>query len=78
MAWQPIATVPNNVFDVLAKYWDAELDRFMYRRFIDCVKTEGTIWAASGDKQVKLTAMGFSPTHWMDIPELPPELKGPQ
>lgn len=69
--WQPIETVPNNVFDVLARYWDAGLDKFLVRRFIDCVKVDEEIFAASGDTQVKLTAMGFRPTHWMHIPELP-------
>ena len=73
--WQPIETAPNNVFDVVAKCWDAALDRFFYRRFVDCVKVDGEIVAAVGDQQVRLTDHGYKPTHWMDIPELPPELK---
>lgn len=69
--WQPIETAPNNVFDVLAKYWDAGLDKFLYRRFIDCVKVDGEIFVGQNNGQQRLVECGFKPTHWMDIPELP-------
>lgn len=70
--WQPIETAPNNVFDVLAKYWDASLDTFLVRRFIDCVQVEGQIYAATVNGQFKLVDAGYRPTHWAHIPELPP------
>lgn len=73
--WQLIETAPNNVFDVLAKYWDAGLDKFLYRRFIDCVKVDSEIYSGTVNGQIKLTECGFKPTHWMDIPELPADVR---
>lgn len=73
--WQPIETVPNNVFDVLAKYYDAALDKFLYRRFTDCVIVNEYIFSALLPDGVSLTKAGFRPTHWRDIPELPDEAK---
>ena len=72
--WQQIETVPNNVFDVMAKYWDAGLDKFLYRRFVDCVKVNDEIYAATANGQVKLVECGFKPTHWRHIPDLPDEI----
>jgi len=69
--WQTIDTVPNNVFDVLAKYYDASLDKFLYRRFPDCVIVNNLI-LSNGNC---LTEAGYRPMYWRDIPELPDELK---
>lgn len=69
--WNPIETVPNNVFDVLAKYYDAGLDRFFYRRFTDCVMINDQIFCPLLPDGVSLTKAGFKPTHWRDIPSLP-------
>ncbi len=72
-AWQPIETAPNDVFDVIAKYWDAGLDKFLLRRITDCVKVDDEIcasdWSGNGKR---LAEMGYRATHWMPIPE-PPE-----
>lgn len=66
--WQPIETVPNNVFDVIAKYWDAALDRFLVRRVCDCVLVNGEVFAG----EQRLTDLGLRPTHWRHLPD-PPE-----
>ena len=71
--WQPIETAPNNVLDVLVKTWDAGLDKFFYRRICDCVLQGGEVYA--GPEGKKLTDCGLKPTHWMHIPDMPPELK---
>ena len=73
--WQPIETVPNNVFDVLAKYYDAGLNKFMYRRFTDCVIVVSEIFCPLLPDGVSLTKAGFRPTHWRNIPEIPGSLK---
>lgn len=70
--WQPIETAPNNVFDVIAKYWDAEMDRFLIRRVCDCVLVNNEV-CVDGKR---LTQLGFRATHWMDIPT-PPETTSP-
>lgn len=69
--WQPIETVPNNVFDLLAKYYDAGLDRFLYRRFPDCVEVAGQFFSPLLPDGCSLSKAGFRATHWMDIPTLP-------
>lgn len=74
MTWQPIETVPNNVFDVLAKCYDAGLDRFLYRRFTDCVIVADEIYCPLLPEGVSLTKAGFRPTHWRHIPEMPEEV----
>lgn len=71
--WQPIETVPNNVFDVLAKYYDASLDKFLYRRFPDCVIVVSEIFTPLLPDGVSLTKAGYRPTHWRHIPDLPEE-----
>lgn len=70
--WEPIATVPNNVFDVLARYWDAGQDKFLYRRFADCVLVNDQICTGSLPNVSVLTAHGFRPEYWRHTP-LPPE-----
>ncbi len=72
--WQLIESIapPNNVFDVLAKYWDAGLDKFLLRRITDCVQVDGEICTGSwDDKPVRLVDRGYRATHWMPIPEPP-------
>jgi len=71
--WQPIETAPNNVFDVLAKYWDAPLDRFLFRRICDCVLVNGEVY--NGPDGKRLIDCGYKPTHWMNIPELPADVR---
>lgn len=77
-AWQPMSTVPNNVFDVLAKKWDAALDSFTYHRFSGCVLVDdAVIWCSPfpGDGlSVKLTDAGYRPEYWMDIPDPHPDV----
>ena len=71
--WQPIETVPNDVFDVIAKYWDANLDMFLIRRLCNCVKVNDEIYIGTVDskQQAKLTDLGYRATHWMPIPDPP-------
>jgi hypothetical protein len=73
--WQPIETVPNNVFDVLAKHYDASTDQFWEARFAGCVQVDGRIlWASpffGDERSVDLVAAGYRPTYWMHIPEPP-------
>lgn len=77
--WKSINTVPNNVFDVLAKKWDAALDTFIYTRFANCVQVDGEIiWGPVGFKPERLVDLGYRPIYWMNIPDLPKELKGLQ
>lgn len=73
--WTNIADEPppNNVFDVIAKYWDAGLDKFLMRRITDCVQVDGQICTGDGSGNGKrLVDIGYLATHWMPIPE-PPE-----
>lgn len=77
MNWEPIETVPDNVFDVLAKKWDAALDIFTEHRFAGCVRNDDVImWCSPfGDgTSVRLTDAGYRPTHWMPLPG-PPHAK---
>lgn len=69
--WKPIETVPNNVFDVLAKYYDAKLDTFLYRRFPDCVTVNNEFFTPLLPPGTSLSQAGYRATHWMDIPTLP-------
>jgi hypothetical protein len=71
---------PNDVFDVIAKYYDPSLDRFLLRRFSNCIQVNGeVIWCNPFDRlhepersnPIKLIEHGFRPTHWMPIPEPP-------
>lgn len=73
--WQPIETAPNNLFDVVAKYWDAALDVFAYRRVCDCALVNGCVVTQGKNGPVRLDEVGLKATHWMHIPELPPELE---
>lgn len=73
--WNPIETVPNNVFDVLAKYYDAAFDRFLYRRFTDCVIVNDSIFSAVLPDGLSLAKAGFRATHWRDIPVLPDDVE---
>ena len=77
--WQPIETVEGAFFDVIAKYWDAGLDRFLIQRFTSVFKqTDRFIWPnpfPGEPKGVDLLACGFKPTHWMPVPEPPKEFE---
>lgn len=68
-----IDNVPNNVFDVMAKKWDAALDTFTSHRFAGCVQVDGQIlWSSPFHVDpVKLTDMGYRPTHWAPLPSPP-------
>jgi hypothetical protein len=77
--WQDIATepVPNNVFDVLAKYYDAGLDQFLIARLTGCVQVEGRIlWqepfpTIPNPGRVDIVAAGYRPVMWAHIPDMP-------
>lgn len=71
--WRPMATAPNNVIDVLAKYYDAGLDKFLYRRFPDCVSVNEQFFTLLLPDGVSLTQAGFKPIFWMHVPDLPDE-----
>lgn len=73
--WNAIETAPNNVVDLLAKYYDAGLDRFLYRRFPDCVSVNDSWFTPLLPDGVSLQKAGYRPTHWMHLPELPDEAK---
>lgn len=72
--------IPNTVFDVVAKYYEATLDRFLMRRFTNCVQVDGvvlwgnpfdTLSTPGGSKPIRLTDHGFRPIYWMHVPEGP-------
>jgi hypothetical protein len=83
-AWTLIADepCPNDVFDVLAKYYDPTMDRFLVQRFSNCIQVNGeVIWCNPFDRfyapersqqPIKLIEHGYRPTHWAPIPA-PPE-----
>lgn len=74
--WHTLAVnpVPNDVFDALAKYYDAGLDRFLYRRFTDCVIVNDQIFTAILPEGVSLAKAGYRVTHWCEIPKLPDDV----
>jgi hypothetical protein len=80
--WQDIATepVPNNVFDVLAKYYDAGLDQFLIARLTGCVQVDGRIlWpepfpTLPQPGRVDIVAAGYRPVMWAHIPDMPKAL----
>jgi hypothetical protein len=67
--------IPNDCFDVIAKYYDAGLDQMMMARFAGCVRTDSVIyWGApfpNNIEYVDLLKHGYRPTHWRLIPEPP-------
>lgn len=71
---------PNDVFDVLARKWDAALDIFTIHRFAGCVQVNGAIiWGSPffGDFQkFVLTEAGYRPVYWMPLPP-PPKDEAP-
>ena len=68
---------PNDVFDVLAKWWDATIDCFLIKRFANCIQVNGVVmWSNPlhtfpNSEPVKLTDCGFRATHWMLTPKAP-------
>jgi len=80
--WRSIDTLGGEaVFDVLAKYWEPEMDKFLYQRFCGCVQNDGVIlWShpfwklheAPKSDYVNLIEHGFKPVYWMPFPEMPP------
>jgi hypothetical protein len=71
---------PNDVFDIIAKYYDPIMDRFLVQRFSNCIQVNGVvIWCNPFDKfcdpqrstSIKLVEHGYRPTHWMPIPDPP-------
>lgn len=71
---------PNDVFDVIAKYYDPGMDRFLMQRFTACIQVDGiVIWCNPFHKfydpedarQIKLIEHGFRPTHWAPFPDGP-------
>lgn len=83
-AWTAIEDepIPDTVFDVVAKYYDPILDRFLSARFANCIQVDDVVmWSSPFDKLyqqeklglVRLTDHGFRPTHWMQTPGGPKE-----
>ncbi len=72
---EDMADIPNDCFDVIAKYYDAGLDQFMIVRLPGCVRVdERIIWGSPfpGDEsRIDLLKHGYRPTHWRLIPEPP-------
>ena len=73
--WYTFETMPNGVFDVLAKSYDAGLDIFLTQRFANCVQVDGRVfWAAPvpmTPERIDMQHYGYRPTHWRDIPNPP-------
>lgn len=67
--------VPNDCFDVIAKYYDAGLDQFMIVRLPGCVINDGRIlWGEpfpGKPAYVDIMDLNYRPTHWRPLP-LPP------
>lgn len=70
--WKPMIDAPDGVFDVLARYYDAGLNRFLLQRFTGCVQVDMTIlWSSPfpGDKgTVDLAASGYRVVAWKPAP----------
>lgn len=71
---------PNDVFDVIAKYYDPVFDRFLIQRFAGCIQVDGVVmWCNPfrkfGDfadlQPIKLVEHGYRPTHWQPFPSPP-------
>lgn len=71
------AEAPPAFFDVLARYYDAGLNRFLIQRFCNCfVQDFQFIWPSPfGPRDsINLYEAGYRPIRWAGAPELPPEL----
>lgn len=67
------ALPPEGVFDVLARYYDAGLNRFLIQRFTGCIAQDMRImWAApfvgTEKATVDLWANGYRPLCWKPAP----------
>lgn len=74
MTWKLISEhpIPNTIFDVLAKYYDATLDKMVLRRFCDCIQVDGRVAVTSVERTtVELINVGWFPVFWMEAPEPP-------
>ena len=74
MTWKLVAEhpIPNTIFDVLAKCFDAGLDRMVLRRITDCFQVCDRVHTATLDGQpLELTKLGLVPVFWMEAPEPP-------
>lgn len=87
--WNDMTGKPDGVFDVLARYYDAGLNRFLLQRFTGCVLVDLTIvWPMpfpNDGGQVYLEKNGYRAVAWKpapgpeDVPEwLDAFVTGPQ
>lgn len=70
--WHTMETKPEGVFDVLARYYDAGLNRFLLQRFTGCIEDSFEIvWASPfvGDAgRVNLHQNGYRVVAWRPAP----------
>lgn len=70
--WRTMETKPEGVFDVLARRYDAGLNRFTLHRFTSCILQDMTILLCSPWPQINecanLEANGFRVVAWRPAP----------
>ncbi len=87
--WRTLETRPEGVFDVLARYYDPGLNRFLLQRFTNCIEQDFSIrWSTpfvNDLTSVDLASYGYRVVAWKpspgpeDIPEwLEPIAAGPE
>lgn len=77
MEWHLIEKepLPNDVFDVLAKYYDASSNKFLVERITNCVQVDGYVRSMINGEARFLLDCGFRPIYWMELPTPPKELE---
>lgn len=67
--WCPITMVPSRgKFDILAKRWNLEEDKFEFRRFTDCIRNHDARGNAFGWTHVEPS---WLPVAYMVLPPIP-------
>lgn len=69
--WSRIDTLPicDDKFDVYAKWWNSDTDKFDYRRFTDCYWRSTNPGVEGSRQKIEGVDKGWRPVAWMLIPE---------
>jgi len=74
-AWHTFAEAPPALFDVVCRYYDAGLNKFLIQRFTNCFMQDGVlVWPSpfvGSESAIDLQKAGYRAVLWMDAPEVP-------
>ena len=71
-----MTSIPNDCFDIIAKYYDAGLDQMMMVRLPGCVRVDDRVlWAppfpGRVEPRIDVIEFNYRPTHWAPLPKPP-------